>query len=106
MVSRSGQQRINELLRRVQGTIIDRTTAVTVARQQDGLKRCRDARPVLAREGIVVLGHQNESPKVARALQLEVPKKGTFVSARLVGDDHYAVAPPGESTEPAPPIRY
>jgi hypothetical protein len=120
MASRSGQQRINELLRRVQGTIIDRTTAVTVARQQDGMKRCRDARPVLAKDGIVVLGHQNDGPAIARALQLEVPKKGTFVSVRLVGvpgpsaerpaarigDGYYAVALPGEPGEPAPAIRY
>lgn len=120
MASRSGQQRINELLKRVQGTIIDRTTAVTVARQQDGMKRCRDARPQLAKHGIVVLGHQNEGPSIARALHLEVPKKGTFVSVRLVsvpapsderpaariGDGYYAVALPGEPEEPAPAIRY
>jgi hypothetical protein len=120
MASRSGQQRINELLRRVQGTIIDRTTAVTVARQQDGMKRCRDARPVLAKDGIVVLGHQNEGPDIARALQLDVPKKGTFVSVRLVsvpaptaerpaariGNGYYAVALKEDLNEPAPAIRY
>ncbi|GAA3849121.1 hypothetical protein GCM10022243_13900 [Saccharothrix violaceirubra] len=114
----SGQQRVNELFRRVRGRLIPRTAAVTVARQADGLKRVREARRQLAPEGIVVLGHQNESPRVARSLGLPVPDKGTFVAARLVAvdpdrDDRevvviagraYAVALPGEPVEPAPPV--
>ncbi|RZQ61988.1 NaeI family type II restriction endonuclease [Amycolatopsis suaedae] len=117
---RSGQQRINQLLRNVQCQIIDRTTAMTVARQADGLKRCRDARPQLAPEGIVVLGHQNQSPLVARALGLPVPTKGTFLSVRLTTVDSavpgrptvtlpegiYAVAKPDDPVTPAPTIRY
>lgn len=116
----SGQQRINELLRRVQGVVIDRNTAVTVARQHDGLKRCRDARRPLAAEGIVVLGHQNQSPIIAKALRLPVPVKGTFLSVRLTEVDppvpgratvylagrHYAVALRHEPPYSAPPIRY
>lgn len=78
-----GQLRINELLRRVQGRIIDRTTAVTVASQYDGPKRVRDARQLLRPEGIVVLGHQNEGPKVAQQLGLPVPKKGSWISVSL-----------------------
>ncbi|MFD4252521.1 NaeI family type II restriction endonuclease [Amycolatopsis thermoflava] len=120
MTAGSGQRRINELLRTVQGRVIDRNTAVTVARQQDGLKRCRDARKHLRDEGIAVLGHQNDSPKVAQALQLPVPEKGTFVAVRLVqvnpgttdrpiaciGGRHYAAARPDEPVEPTPEIRY
>jgi Restriction endonuclease NaeI len=120
MASSSGQQRVNQLLRRVQGQIIERNTAVTVARQADGLKRCRDARPQLAPEGIVVLGHQNQSSTVAQALGLPVPKKGTFLSVRLAPVDAnaadrptvalaegiYAVARPGDPLAAAPTIHY
>jgi hypothetical protein len=119
MSLRSGQQRINELLRRVQGCIIARTASVTVARQRDGMKRCRDARKPLAADGVIVLGHQNDSPRIARALALPVPSKGEFVSARIiaapVGDNRpaalidgrrYVVAYPGEPCQPAPPIQY
>ncbi|MFD2469723.1 NaeI family type II restriction endonuclease [Amycolatopsis silviterrae] len=116
----SGQKRINQLLRSVQGRIIERNTAVTVARQADGLKRCRDARPQLAREGIVILGHQNQSPMVARALGLPVPMKGTFLSVRLtpvntpapdrptvtLPEGTYAVAQPNDPITPVPTIRY
>lgn len=115
----SGQRRINELLRRVQGCIIARNTSVTVARQRDGMKRCRDARRPLATEGIIVLGHQNDSPGIARALELPVPGKGEFVSVRIVpapAGDHrpaalidgqaYVVARPDEACHPAPPIHY
>ncbi|MET9260102.1 NaeI family type II restriction endonuclease [Amycolatopsis sp. NPDC004079] len=120
ITSGSGQKRINQLLRSVQGRIIERNTAVTVARQADGLKRCRDARPQLAREGIVVLGHQNQSPIVARALGLPIPVKGTFLSVRLTPADAltsnrptvtlpegtYAVAQPDDPITPAPTIHY
>ncbi|MGW0892854.1 NaeI family type II restriction endonuclease [Saccharopolyspora sp. NPDC002578] len=116
----SGQRRINELFRVEQGRVIDRNTALTVTMQADGLKRCRDARSQLRDEGIVVLGHQNESPKIARDLGLPVPEKGTFVSARLVpvpadtigrkttciNGVHYAFAQPHEPASPAPAIAY
>lgn len=119
MKPRSGQQRINELLRLVRGRLIERTTAVTVARQADGLKRCRDARAQLAPQGIVVLGHQNESPILARALDLPIPPKGSFLSVRLVpvspdtsdratverSEGTYAVARPDEPERPAPTVR-
>lgn len=120
MGARSGQQRINELLRRVQGVIIDRNTAVTVAQQHDGLKRCRDARPVLRREGIAVLGHQKDSPRIARGLELPVPAKGNFIAVRLVrvadgavgrpavliGGHRYVAAHPEEPLEYLPDILY
>ncbi|MBP2323045.1 hypothetical protein JOF56_003430 [Kibdelosporangium banguiense] len=116
MSAGSGQRKINELLRSVQGQLIDRNAAVTVAQQQDGLKRCRDARRHLRPEGIAVLGHQNDSPKIARALRLPVPPKGTFLSVRLVevpvgttdrpvadiAERGYAIARPGEAVQPLP----
>lgn len=117
---RSGQQRVTELLRRLRGRIVDRNTAATVACQRDPMKRCRDARRPLAAEGIIVLGHQNDSPHIARALGLPVPDKGEFVSERIVHapdpDDgrpvavidgrRFVVARPHEPAEPAPPIHY
>ncbi|MBL1080008.1 restriction endonuclease [Nocardia sp. 2] len=78
-----GQLRVNELLRRVQGQIIDRNTAITVASQHDGPKRIRDARRHLQPEGIVVLGHQKDGPRVARELGLPIPFKGSWVSTTL-----------------------
>jgi uncharacterized protein (DUF4415 family) len=120
MSAGSGQKKINELLRQVQGHVIERNTAVTVAQQEDGLKRCRDARPQLADEGIVVLGHQNDSPIVAQALGLPKPAKGTFLAVRLVrvasgvdgrsvariGDGFYAVARAEDPVERAPQLHY
>lgn len=120
MRSSSGQQRINELLRRVQGRVIDRNTAITVARQADGLKRCRDARIHLAKEGLVVLGHQGNSPIIAESLGLPTPRKGTFISARLVqvndstpersaakiGEKYYALAHEDDPVHIAPNINY
>lgn len=116
----SGQERINELFRLGQKRIIDRNTSITVAMQADSLKRCRDARTDLAREGIIVLGHQNDCPRIARALKLPVPKKGTLLSVRLVevpvgtadrevveiDGRFYAEANPDEAPETAPPIKY
>ncbi len=116
----SGQRRINELFRIEQGRVIDRNTALTVSMQADGLKRCRDARSQLRDEGIVVLGHQKDSPRIARDLELPVPEKGTFVSTRLVpvpadttdrnitriNGGYYARAEPDEPASPAPTIDY
>lgn len=82
--AKSGQQRVNELFRRVRGRIIDRNTVLTVARQDDGPKRVRDARLHLQREGILILGHQNDHPRIARACGLPVPAKGTWVSVRVI----------------------
>jgi hypothetical protein len=49
------------------------------------MKRARDARrhDRLGSEGILVLGHQEHDPDVARDLGLPVPSKGQFVSARV-----------------------
>lgn len=84
----SGQQRMNALLREVQGTIIPRSTVLTVAQQDDAMKRPRDARLPrhLGDEGFLVLGHQDADPHIARCLGLPVPMKGEFVSCRVVRD--------------------
>ncbi|MEU9236852.1 NaeI family type II restriction endonuclease [Streptomyces subrutilus] len=80
----SGQQRLNQLFREVQDRIVGRQTVLTVGQQDDSLKRARDTRQPLRREGIVVLGHQGSHPHVARALGLPAPIKGEWISTRLV----------------------
>jgi len=115
----TGQKRINELLRICQGRIISRTTVITVAQQEDGMKRPRDARlpKHLGREGIIVLGHQDASPHIARILGLPVPDKGEFVSCRIsrvsgiVGRDTvhiagelWALSNEGDQVEAAPSL--
>lgn len=115
----SGQQRIDELIRRVQGRVIDRNTAITVARQMDGMKRCRDARHRVRGNGIVLLGHQNDGPVVAGQLGLPQIEKGTFIAVRLIEvsettadrpaaliDGHYyAIALKDDPEQLAPSIR-
>jgi hypothetical protein len=79
----SGQRRIDELFRRVQERIIRREVVLTVAQQEDGPKRVRDARKHLAQFDIVILGHQGEHPEVARAFGLPVPRKGEWISVSV-----------------------
>ncbi len=81
--SLSGQRRINELFHRVQERIIRREVVLTVAQQDDGPKRVRDARKHLSRFDIVILGHQDEHPDVARAFGLPVPRKGEWISVSV-----------------------
>jgi hypothetical protein len=80
----NGQTRINELFRRVHRQIVRREVTLTVAQQNDGMKRARDARIHLQPEGIIILGHQKQHPGIARALGLPVPRKGEFIATRLV----------------------
>jgi hypothetical protein len=81
---RSGQARINELLRRAQHKRLSPTVVATVALQADSGKRVRDARSKLAVEGIIVLGASPGNVEVARRLGLPVPKhRGEWVSARV-----------------------
>ncbi len=77
---KSGQARINELFRLVQGRIIPRVAIETVAQQKDSMKRARDARVPLKREGILVLGHQGEEPAIAAARGYPIPRKGEMIS--------------------------
>ncbi len=115
-----GQARVNELFRLVQRRIIRRAELATVARQDDFMKRARGnggARTQLRAEGILVLGHQDDDPLIARALGLPVPRKGEFISARLVAahDDRadpvavidgerWALARPGDPVRPGPAV--
>lgn len=80
----SGQQRINELFRRVHGRIVRREVTLTVAQQQDAMKRTRDARHHLQPEGVLVLGHQGQHPRIASDLGLPIPRKGEFVACRVI----------------------
>ncbi|OBJ33064.1 restriction endonuclease [Mycolicibacter heraklionensis] len=79
----SGQKRVEQLFREVQGQIVGRQTVVTVGQQDDAPKRVRDARPHLRAEGIVILGHQDSHPAIATALKLPVPVKGEWIAVRL-----------------------
>jgi hypothetical protein len=115
-----GQAKTNELFRTVQRRVIRRAEVATVAQQDDFMKRVRGnggARTALAAEGILVLGHQDNDPLVAEALGLPVPRKGEFVSARVVpahedrdhpvaiiGGRPWALARPGDPQTPAPVI--
>lgn len=114
---RSGQERVNQLFREVQGRIVGRQTVLTVGQQDDAPKRARDARLRLRSEGIVVLGHQETHPLIARHLALPVPAKGEWIAARLkrvdfhypaasfvLSDEYWAVAGPGDPLEAAPEL--
>jgi hypothetical protein len=85
---RSGQQRVNELFRRVTHKRIGRNTVATLAQQDDYMKRVRDnggARGALRDEGFLIPGGDYESHRVlARCLGTEVPLPGEFVSLRVV----------------------
>lgn len=76
----SGQSRVNELFRRIQGRLIRREVVLAVARQLDSPKRVRDARLHLAKEGIHILGHEDGDQVQAAELGLPVPHKGEWVS--------------------------
>jgi hypothetical protein len=113
-----GRAKTNELFRTVQRRIVRRAEVATVAQQDDFMKRARGnggARTALQAEGILVLGHQDNDPLVAAALGLPVPRKGEFVSARVVpaheddpvaviGGRRWVLARPGDPQVPAPMI--
>jgi len=84
---KSGQARINELFRLVQGRIIPRVAIETVAQQKDSMKRARDARIPLRKEGILVLGHQEQDPIIAIARGYPAPKKGEMISIPATPQD-------------------
>jgi hypothetical protein len=84
---RSGQQRVNELFRVATRRRVGRNAVATVAQQDDYMKRVRangGARSALAAEGILIPGGDYESHRaIARALNIEVPEPGEFVSVRV-----------------------
>ena len=83
----SGQGRVTELFRSVQGRLVRRQVVLTVAQQADGPKRVRDARRLLRSEGVLILGHQRSHRGIAQALALPVPAKGNWVSCTVVPTD-------------------
>ncbi|TDD59341.1 restriction endonuclease [Kribbella antibiotica] len=80
---KSGQKRVDQLFREVQGRIVGRQTVLTVAQQDDAPKRARDARLRLRDEGVIVLGHQKEHSMIASALGLTAPIKGEWIAVRV-----------------------
>lgn len=84
---KSGQQRINELFRRVQQRLISRAVVATVATQEDYMARVRGskngARVHLRPEGIVIFGQYQSHVQAAVKLGLPAPGPGEFVAARL-----------------------
>ena len=80
----SGQQRVNQLFRRVHNRVVRREVVLTVAQQHDGPKRVRDARRLLQPEGIIVLGHQGSHKGIAEGLKIEAPPKGSWIATRVV----------------------
>ena len=102
----SGQRRVNQLFRRVLGRVVRREVVLTVAQQDDGPKRVRDARRLLQPEGILVLGHQGRHPAIAESLGLKAPPKGSWIAARVAKAgpaDANAVLVAGERWRPAAP---
>jgi hypothetical protein len=98
---RHGQARIYQLFREVQGVVVSRTTLETVGfGLDDPMKRARGnggARDALRPEGILVLGHQEDDPIVAKALGFDQPpSKGELLAVRVVPapaiPDHRPVA--------------
>lgn len=113
----SGQKRVDQLFREVQGQIVGRETVLTVGQQDDAPKRVRDARLHLRSEGIVLLGHQDSHPAIATALRLPVPAKGEWIAVRVtpvseadtrpscvLGGQRWAVAEVDEPSVTAPEL--
>jgi hypothetical protein len=111
----SGQQRLNELFRKFTGKVIERETiAIVASAKDDPMKRVRangGARTYLASEGIIILGHQNEHPRICSELGLPKVEKGQVISIRIVkdkdgvckiGNDFWRVANEGDDVYPAP----
>ncbi|MDX3213980.1 NaeI family type II restriction endonuclease [Streptomyces sp. ME02-6991-2B] len=67
----------------MQGQLLDRSAVRTVAMDRDSPKRVREARRNLWTEGIFVLGHQEDQPRIATALGLPQPNKVEWVSVRV-----------------------
>jgi hypothetical protein len=113
----TGQRRVDQLFREVQGRIVSRRTVLTAGQQDDAPKRVRDARKNLRLEGIVILGHQESHRRIASALNMPRPVKGEWISVRVApvdGQDskarfslrgqHWTLWEPGAPIVPAPEL--
>lgn len=84
---KSGQQRLNQLFRVIQGKRIGRNTIATVAQQDDYMKRVRSnggSRSLLRREGIIIpSGDYLRHREIAEQLGSEIPMPGEVVSVRV-----------------------
>ncbi|MFF4306415.1 NaeI family type II restriction endonuclease [Streptomyces sp. NPDC001601] len=117
----SGQQRLNELFRRVQRRRIGRNVVRTVAQQKDYMKRVRGnggSRSALRPEGILIMGDYASHRMIAGRLGLPLPEEGEFVSARVTpsGPQHgdsprvsldgkeWVLAQPDDLVVPAPAL--
>ncbi|MER7954513.1 NaeI family type II restriction endonuclease [Streptomyces sp. NPDC096030] len=118
---KSGQARLNELFRRVQGRRIGRNVVRTVAQQKDYMKRVRGnggARSALRSEGILILGDYESHRTIAAQLRVAQPSEGEFVSVRvararghhepqrtaLLDGDYWTVATSEDPVEMAPAL--
>lgn len=122
LAPKSGQGRVNELLRRVTSQRIGRNTIATLGQQDDYMARIRDnghgARTKLRAEGYLIPGGDYEVHRhVALSVGVTVPQPGEVVSFRVVpavpdetwtvelDGRHWRLAKPDEpSTEPAPKL--
>ncbi|RIQ19465.1 NaeI family type II restriction endonuclease [Jiangella rhizosphaerae] len=89
---RSGQARVNELLRRVTLRRIGRNTIATLAQQDDYMARIRDnghgARTILRDEGFIIPGGDYQVHRdVAAQLGVTPPQPGEVVSIPVVPAD-------------------
>ncbi|MFE4758763.1 NaeI family type II restriction endonuclease [Streptomyces mirabilis] len=110
------QGRTNNLFRAVQGRLLDHSAVRTVAMDPDSPRRVREARRNLLAEGILLLGHQGDQPRIATALGLPRPNKGEWVSVRVarrypgdgdapfveINGDEWRSAAPDDPVESAP----
>jgi len=82
----SGQRRVNEMFRILEGSLVPRAVVSTAGIQEDPMKRARDARLPrhLGNSGFLILGHSGPGPIIAKKFDLPVPTKGEFVPCRVV----------------------
>jgi hypothetical protein len=82
----SGQRRVNEMFRILEGSLVPRAVVSTAGIQEDPMKRARDARLPrhLGNSGFLILGHSGPGPVIAGIFGLPVPTKGEFVPVRIV----------------------
>lgn len=120
--ARSGQGRVNELLRVATNRRISRNTVATVYQKEDFMRRVRvggGARTDLKFEGFIVLGGDYlKQTAIASGLGATVPEPGEIVSLRVTPVDYIApgaveiegtywrIAEPHEQiTVPAPTVK-